>query len=71
MKNDVQALIYNLRIRADIRERAKSIEWGEPDQLVALLREAADALEAQRDYLERFRSIKESRGGTALLCTRN
>lgn len=57
-----QDLVYRLRKRAEIRRQIpsrKSVQEGQPDRLADLLEEAANEIEALREYEWMYKDLSE------------
>ena len=57
-----QDLVYRLRKRAEIRRQIpgrKSVEEGKPDRIADLLEEAANEIEALREYEWMYKDLSE------------
>lgn len=57
-----QDLVYRLRKRAEIRRQIpsrKSVQEGQPDRIADLLEEAANEIEALREYEWMYKDLSE------------
>ena len=62
MNNDTNDLVYRLRKRAEIRRQIpgrKSVVGGKPDRIADLLEEAAEEIEALREYEWLYKDLSE------------
>ena len=62
MNNDTNDLVYRLRKRAEIRRQIpdrKSVAEGKPDRIADLLEEAAEEIEALREYEWLYKDLSE------------
>jgi hypothetical protein len=62
MNNDTNDLVYRLRKRAEIRRQIpgrKSVVEGKPDRIADLLEEAAEEIEALREYEWLYKDLSE------------